>query len=223
MKDSELRRKLAGLAAIAGPLVLSTADILARGDILSNYTLLTYPALLIYLLADTLVISSILGLTRLLRNAPGGYAVFVSVAAFIGYMGGTNIWSEKITHWAMMQTDSTAYEGLIQGMPSDVWLASFLPIHSPGLFFSVSLLLLGVGFWRWTELPRWTGAFLVAGALLFPLGRVSATLSIILPSELALAAILASDLCLAISLVPLGWKLLSGKIAWSADSGPVQK
>lgn len=218
MKDADIRRRLAGWGAIAGPPAFALADILARRDILSNYEVLTYWALPVYQLADTLIMSTVLGLVYLLGKAPRGYGVAVSIAAFLGYMGGTDIWSEKYTQWSIQQTDPAVYAELIERMPSDVWWASFVPIHAPGLLFGLSLALLAIGFWRWTSIARWTAAFILAAAILLPLGRVAATLAIILPSpQWALASILAGDLCLTIAWLPFGWKILSGEIPWSGE------
>ena len=61
-----------------------------------------------------------------------------------------------------------------------------LAVLLPGLAFPIGLLLIAIALWRSAIAPRWAPIVLVAGALLFPLGRVPSSDAVMLLTDVVL-------------------------------------
>lgn len=208
-RDTNLRRQTAAWCLIAAPLVITIGDLLSMQAVLSRYAQHSYSGLVVHLVSMVFLLGAILGLAHLLRGPAPRYALTVGAAAVIGFLGGTNIMAVRLHIWALQTSlDSTLYDQVKQGLSGEAQAALAPVIFGPGLFTPLSLLLAGLGLWRWTRLPRWSLALLLLGAVLFPAGRISATLSLIL----------LSDALLLVSMIFLGFNLLRRPEQWSGSA-----
>lgn len=144
-----------------------------------------------------LFIGSVLGLARLLRDGAERLGLAAAVLTLMGWTAGVRI-------LALGQLESLLRAG-IDGVPPDVlgrilqaaplvWI-SIVPI---GLMFPIGLTILGLALIAVRPVPRPLGAMLVAGAVLFPIGRIPALGW----------ALLSCDLILGASLALIGWRVL---------------
>lgn len=204
-RDAELRRRVAAWCLILTPVLLTIADLLAIPDVRSHYARHTYSGLVLHLVSIVCLLPAVLGLAHLLRRPAPAYALAASGAAALGFMGGANIMAVRLYEWALQNGLEADLFARVRDLPAEVEGAVAPVILGPGLFTPLAMLLVGIGLWRWTRLPRWALALLLVGAVLFPAGRVSVTQELIL----------ASDVLLLPSMIFLGTRLLRGPEAWS--------
>jgi hypothetical protein len=183
-RDSELRRKAAAGCLIAAPLGLTAGDLLTAQDVLSRFARHSYAGLVVQLAAAVLLFGATLGLVHLLRRPAPVHALVTSAAAALGFMGESSIAAVRLHGWALQTAlGSDRYHQMSAAMAGEI-VAAFAPlIFVPSLFAPIALLLAGIGLWRCTRLPRWSLALLILGTLLYPMGRISVSLKLILLSD----------------------------------------
>ncbi len=198
--DAELRRKWGAVCLFVTPVALLAADIVSIPAIRSMYERHVYSGLVLNLIAVVLLFGANLTLLSFSRPAAPRLALAGSVVAAIGLAGGAAIMSLRLYDWALQRGLSPEVWQTVHHLPKEA-IGPILPvILGPGLLAPVAMLLAGIGLWRFTNVPRWAAALVIAGSILFPAGRVTVTLSLIL----------AADAVLLVAMLYLGAMLLRG-------------
>jgi len=202
----ENRRRTLSLAALAGwsLLVLSNpfTRVLLRGFPRSIASIAVRG--FVAPVTMVLVAGSLLAFTRILRPRADRLGLAGAALTIVG-------WAVGIRIIALGQLESLAATGTTPGA-SDTLRRMFasapLVWHSivpMGLFFPIGLITLGVAVAIAGPIPRWIGALLIAGGVMFPIGRIGG----IWP------AIVASDLCVGSALALVAWQLQSRPQLWA--------
>lgn len=181
--DAELRRKWGAVCLFATPAVLLAADLVSIPAIRSMYERHVYSGLVLNLIAVVLLFGANLTLLSLSRNAAPRLALLGSVFAAIGLAGGAAIISLRLYDWALQRGLTPEVWQKVHHLPPDA-LGPILPvILVPGLFAPLAMLLAGIGLWRFANVPRWAAALVIVAAILFPAGRITVTLALILADD----------------------------------------
>lgn len=196
--DVHRRRLLAGFCLVALSLIFLTdpfTGFLVRG-----------PAAPLPMIAITgflapihvaLMVGSLFGITQLLRPRADRAGLFGAALTIIGWSVGSRI-------MVLGQLESLLQNGAT-GVPADslqrmmkaaplIW-ASIVP---SGLLFPLGLITLGVTLFLVRPVPRWIGLLLVAGGVLFPIGRIAGLFW----------AVASCDLLLGTAFGAVGWWVL---------------
>ena len=205
-KESNRRRVLAGTCLVVLAVLFATnplTRVVMRGVSTSVGSIaLTGFAAPVQM---ALFIGSIGGITQLLRRRADRAGLIGAAMALMG-------WAVGIRIMALGQLESLLAIG-VTGVPADtlekmfaaaplVW-ASIVPV---GLIFPLGLITLGITLFVTRPVSRWIGALLIAGGILFPLGRA-------VRLEWAIAA---CDLVLGLTFALIGWQILARKELWDA-------
>ena len=141
-------------------------------------------------LAYTCLVPGLLGIARLLRRRAPRLSVVGGLLATVGTVYGAVFSAALLFAWAERaagtpEATAVAINEVVEGR----LFPALIPF---GILFPVSLLLLGVGLFRTGVVPKWVGALLAIGAVLFPVGHIG-------ESQLA------SHLAELLLLVPMVW------------------
>lgn len=144
-------------------------------------------------------IPAMLGLLSLLRGAMPRFAAWAMLLVAMVCIGGANFAMDGIylAGFGMMNgapVDPDAFHAIISP-------ASVLVLYLPGLFFPLSLMLIGFLLWRTGNAMPLLALLLIVGALCFPLSRLP---------RIELLAHLA-DLLLLAGAGGMGWTFLKGR------------
>ena len=169
-------RRLTAMAAAAGPalMVASTVAYVANGAGISEGEAggaIQVWAFIVYGIA-------LVGLARTVERIAPRAAAAVTALGVAGAGGGVAYGIDAI--------QLAVLDGTIHDSP-----ATPVALRIPGMLFPLALAVLGVVLARTDGgRPRWIGWALVAGAVLFPVGRIADLAPVALASDLVLAAVI---------------------------------
>lgn len=199
---ANLRRKVAGVSLIAGPVLLLTSSVVrfAFGRFFEWYQTAKLSFFFFAL--------AVLGLVHLLRGRADGSGHVGGAMALAGCLSGASI-----------VTAAFLLEPLQGAVPGERLAGLYLTVVNsplPGLLFPAGLLVLAVALLRKRAVPPWAGLLFALGAVLFPVGRIPGFVW----------AIFACDVLLAVSLGYVGSRVLGmtaeeWEHAPAAGAGPV--
>jgi hypothetical protein len=201
------RRRVAGAAMIAAPLVIVVAEVLhARFEMDAGKQLAAvaedtgrwYAAHLLVLVALALAVPAFLGLARMVRQrrpvlAHVGLILFVPGLVALAAAAGT-----ELVLWQMAQPESDRAE--MVALAERVWEGEGLaPIFAVVLLFPVAWFMIGIGLHLARAVPAWSAALIAVSQ---PIGFLI---------EFAggpKAPVVAAQVLFAIGLVPVGLRVL---------------
>lgn len=194
--STERRRRLGALCLAAAPLVLlaSTATRFL-GTRFAWTTLVTLWVLLAY--------GAILALVHLLRERADRLGLVGGILCFIGLTTAAGMMAVYRLGAVLEVTSPDDLAVLSRAFASEPLLR--LTIFAPGLSYPLGLLVLSVALRRARLLPTVLAMALAVGAVLFPIGRIAQVD----------AALLASDLLTAATLLYLSRRVLTRPELWS--------
>ncbi len=184
------RRRIAGAAMIAAPLVMLVADSigLAFGDVgFWAWSVALWVSFLLF-------VPAVVGMSAAAAGSADRLGLAGAGLALIGLMTGATIMGVHRTAHVLSGAVGEAEMAAAPG--AKLLLATSI---QPGLTFPIGLLILTLALRRAGALSGPMAAVLAAGAILFPVGRIF----------VGFAGSVASDVCLALALVPLGLSLRS--------------
>lgn len=180
---------IAGIAAVVGPLLLlaSTVAYISGGDGMNHGEV----GGIVQVWAFVALTVAALGLARRLEPHAHRAAALLALLVVVGGASGVGYGIDSV------HVDVAAVESL-QDVDS---AAAPLALQLPGIVWPIGMVLLGVMLARTGAAPRVFAIALAVGSALFPAARI--------PDIEAVAV--ASDVLLAVALVPLGLWLLGGR------------
>lgn len=172
------KRRLASAGLILGPLLFLAVDVWMYG----------YGQMLggsVAGLASMLVwVPAVMGLYHLLRSRSEPWALVAGGTALVGLLAVVAIITGAILRLMALQASPGSAEVREAVNAGYARMGFILPF---GVLFPLGLLLFAIGLARHGVVPRWSGVFLVAGAILYPAGRIPSVLPVLVASDLALA------------------------------------
>lgn len=202
------RRLLCGVAvALMGALFLldPVLPVLHRGEVPSIAVIALSGFLAPFHLG--LVVAGVIGLTQILRERSDKAGLIGGALTVMGWAVGVRI-------LGLGQLESLLATG-VTGLPPDtlaklfeaapvVWV-SIVPM---GLLFPAGVITLGAALFVTRAIPRWISLLFTLGGLIFPVGRIFKVEW----------AILSCDLLFGVSLILIGWQILTRRDLWSSGS-----
>jgi len=199
MSAADRRRGILGVCLVAAPLALLAADLesIVFGNAFARFALGK--------LAFALFVPAALALVHVLSRRADRTGLVGGSLALLGAVGGATIFTLAAVEDALdaAALDATSAAAIAEAMNAGAIrdIAIFYPI--PGIAFPIGHLVLAIGLLRVRVVSPVVPVVHAIGALLFPLGRIASID----------AAILGSDIAMAVALGALGVRVL----AWSAD------
>jgi hypothetical protein len=173
-----------GVALLLGPVLLLTSTIafIVAGEGINQGVL----GGLFGVWAAIVMAIAFVGLLRLLEvNAPRAAAI-LTVTAIIGFGSGVAINVDVITTSLVGPELDAAIDDALVGTDALAILAFF----PGGLLVPVTIIITGIMLWRTRTFPRWIGALLSVGGVLFVIGAPERISAIVLASDIVLIAAL---------------------------------
>lgn len=206
MKDvfeTNFSRNLSAVCVIAAPTLLFTSSLLG---VLSPQTIF-----LRYILGKAglgLFVFAIFALIQILRPQMEKFALIVGGMAIIGAINGATLYSFGYFGAEMKNAgfDATTLQ-TFQTFYKQIYITVVM-IPLPGLFFPIGLLLLSVGSYLKKTVSRPAAIILVIAAITFPMGRI--------PGNRAIFVV--TDFLFLVSMVIIGWQILSSSFAFSKEA-----
>lgn len=183
-----------GVALIVGPLLLlaSTIAYITQGEGINEGVL----GGTIGVWSVFALLIAFIGISRLLESSSPRAAATLIVVAAIGFSAGVAFNIEAALIGMAPEIDPILDDAFEEGSNAIAILA-FIPW---GWFAPLSFVFTGIMFWRTRLVARWSAALLIAGGVLFVIGR---------PARIDVLAVL-TDVLLIAALVPIGWAVLIG-------------
>lgn len=175
---TDVKRRLASSGLILGPLLFLAVDVwmygygqMLRGSVAGLASMMVW-------------VPAVMGLYHLLRSRSEPWALVAGGTAVVGVLGVVAIITSAIARLMTLQAPpgSAAVREAVES--ASVRMRFVLPF---GVLFPLGLLLFAIGLARHGVVPRWPGVILVAGAILYPAGRIPSVLPVLVASDLALA------------------------------------
>jgi len=201
------RRKAAGAAMIAAPLVSIVAEVLharlqtdagKQIEAIAADTGRWYAAHVLVLVALVLFLPAFVGVVHLLEQKRPRLGNFSLVAFVPGLVALAAVVGMELVVWQMAQPDRDRAE-MISLFESTSENAGVVPVILVALLFPIAWLLVGIGLYAARLAPRWSAALVGLAQLVGFIGELSGG-----PKWLAVAA----QVAFAIGLIPIGFRVL---------------
>jgi hypothetical protein len=141
------------------------------------------------------------GIGRMLEPLSPRWALAVTLLASIGFTAGVAFNVDAIFVGLIgPELDTAIDEAIDEGGTNLVGIFAFIP---GGWFAPISMVVTGIALWRTKIVPRWSGALLLAGGILFVIAR---------PERIDILAIVA-DVVIFAALIPVGLAMLGTQSA----------
>jgi hypothetical protein len=186
-QSDALRTRACGIALIAAPLTLTVSDLVRQANRIEIGELLAKVAVALF-------VPAVFGLVRLARErAPLGSLAGMTLC-LIGLLNVATISTITSARWSLSHAGLApgAQATVDQTLDNVLQLGALFPLPAPA--FATGLMVLSVVLYRTRAASRLLALCVLAGAILFPIGRIGD-----IP-----AVVLASDLALIVGLVPIG-------------------
>lgn len=187
---SPFTARIYGVAVILAPLLLMASSLayIVEGEGINHGIL---GGVIGAWAAFTMVIA-LMAVLRLIEPRAPRAATLLTVVALIGFSAGTAFNVTAVLESVTRLDDAIEAAIAVDAVAVFAWLPW-------GVFAPISLVLIGIALWR-TRISAWSGALLIAGGVLFVVGRM----------ERLGALALAADGVLVLALAPIGWAMLTG-------------
>lgn len=131
------------------------------------------------------------GITQILRRSADVASLTCAALTLMGWAAGIRITTlGQIEHVQAVHLPAILFKTMVM----------------PGILFPIGLLAMGITLMIARPIPRWIGALLAVGGVLFPIGRIGA-----LPW-----ALVSCDVILAAAFAAIGWQILTREEVWDA-------
>lgn len=187
-----LQEKVAGAGLIVGALLMTPSTIFEYREGMLFW------AGLVGVVAYICLVPGLLGIARLLRRDAPRLSVVGGLLATIGAVGGAIFYAAPMFEWA--EREAGTPEAMMVAINEVVEGQVFPVLVLFSILFPISLVMLSVGLFRTSVVPKWVAALLGVGAISFPFGHIGESQTI---SHIA-------ELILFVPMIWIGWHHLTG-------------
>jgi hypothetical protein len=190
-QSTAFRTTACGVALVAAPITLMVADLLRQADQVAVGEVVAKVAVALF-------VPAVFGLVRLTRPHAALASLFGITLCIIGLLNVATVSTVTSARWSLSHAGlAPAAQETVQRVLDDVFhFAVLFPLPAPA--FAAGLIILSIALYRTGTASRLLALLVLAGGILFPIGRIGG-----IP-----AAVLASDIALIAGLAPMALKAL---------------